>query len=156
QQGSDGGDLGIELAPQHIRFRGEVAEERAPADPRLGGDLLDGGFLEPLCREQAQRDEFQLAAAGAGRAAAAPTPGCRRSHAHRPVPLSPDSIPAGQLLACPYSAHCDEYRPDRRHQGGTMTDNATVELADEAAVTDPGDDVAADGLADDVLVEEVS
>jgi len=37
-----------------------------------------------------------------------------------------------------------------------MADNATVELADEAAVTDPGDDVAGDGLADDVLVEEVS
>jgi mycofactocin precursor len=32
-----------------------------------------------------------------------------------------------------------------------MADDATVELADEAAVTDPGDEVA-----DDVLVEEVS
>jgi mycofactocin precursor len=59
------------------------------------------------------------------------------------------------LLACLYSAHCDEYKPYPRREGVTMADAATAELTGETAVTGPADDVASD-LADDVLVEEVS
>jgi len=59
------------------------------------------------------------------------------------------------LLACLYSAHCDEYKPYERREGATMADAATAELTEETAVTGPADDHASD-LADDVLVEEVS
>ena len=52
EQGADGGDLGVERTPQHIRLRVEVAEERPPADPRLGSYLVDRCFLESLGREQ--------------------------------------------------------------------------------------------------------
>src|SRR5579871_902211 len=59
------------------------------------------------------------------------------------------------LLACLYSAHCDEYKPYRCREGATMADAATAELTEETAVTGPADDLAGD-LAEDVLVEEVS
>ncbi len=62
--------LEVELAPEHLGLRVEVAEERAPADAGLGGDLVDGRVVEALLGEQTQRDDLELARARAGRPSA--------------------------------------------------------------------------------------
>ena len=64
------GDLEVELAPQHFGLGLEVAEERAPADAGLGGDLVDGGVVETVLGEQPQRDDLERARARPGRPAA--------------------------------------------------------------------------------------
>ena len=77
EQPTDGVDLGVELAPEHVGLGVEVPEEGTPADAGGGRDLVDRGLVEALLGEQAQGDQFQGAGAGPG---AAGHGGPRRRH----------------------------------------------------------------------------
>src|SRR5262249_45628226 len=76
-----------------------------------------------------------------------PVPACRLRPSMPCCPGGrPPGTPAGSrprghgalaLLACLYSAHCDEYKPYPRRKGVTMADAATAEPTEETAVTGP-------------------
>ena len=51
---------GVEVAPDDVVLRGEVAEERPPADAGRGGDVLDGGLVEAALGEQRERHPLDL------------------------------------------------------------------------------------------------
>src|SRR5215468_9392457 len=57
--------------PEHVSFRVEVPEESSLADTSGSRDALDRSLIEAVLAEQAQRDEFELASTGAGRASPA-------------------------------------------------------------------------------------
>ncbi len=59
----------IEVAPGQVVLGAEVAEERAPADPRGFDDVVDGRLLESALEEQRDGDVAELAM-GRGRCAA--------------------------------------------------------------------------------------
>ena len=62
-QSSIAAQEGVEVAPHHVVLRGEVAEERAPADPGGLGDVVDGGLVEPVLGEEAERGSLERRAA---------------------------------------------------------------------------------------------
>src|SRR5690606_13250396 len=54
----------LEVSPDDVVLRREVAEERAPRDPGGGGDVVDRGGLEAPCGEQLQCDRLDVVPVG--------------------------------------------------------------------------------------------
>ena len=54
------GKTGVELSPGNVVLGGEVSKKRTPPHVESGGDLLHGGFLESLRREQVEGDRLDL------------------------------------------------------------------------------------------------
>jgi len=62
-------ELGVELAPHHIRLRLVVPEEGPPRYPDSRGDLVDRGVVVALTGEEIEGGPGHVLARGAGRAA---------------------------------------------------------------------------------------
>jgi len=63
---------GLKIAPRQIILGLEISEERAPADSRLFGNLIDSGLLESSLKEELQRDLAEVTVGGGVHSPGAP------------------------------------------------------------------------------------